>query len=388
MTNFSKYFFTFTFDLLSLRMRLEDLELTLTPGLGVKGVVHLLECFPTAEHVFQASESELREVSKLRVQAIKSILERKGRRAAEREMEYCNKHNISILASTDSDYPTLLKECNDYPHIIYVRGDKAALQQPMLSMVGTRDISHYGERVCQYLIHDLAERIPNLTIVSGLAFGVDSACHRLALEYGLKCVAVVANPLPDVTPVQHSNLAREIVESGGAIISELPSSTHQNGMLYVARNRIIAGLSEGTIVIESGASGGSLLTAGYADDYNRVVMATPGRIGDRSAIGTNALIRNRKAQMVLSAEDIIKELMWDVNLKEELQRAAPLLRVELTRDEAGLLNCFRSDDPLSMAELEELSSLDHPTLTALLLSLEISGEIRQLPGNRYEKLRR
>ena len=234
----------------------------------------------------------------------------------------------------------------------------------------------------------MAERIPNLTIVSGLAFGVDSACHRLALEYGLKCVAVVANPLPDVTPVQHSNLAREIVESGGAIISELPSSTHQNGMLYVARNRIIAGLSEGTIVIESGASGGSLLTAGYADDYNRVVMATPGRIGDRSAIGTNALIRNRKAQMVLSAEDIIKELMWDVNLKEELQRPAPLLRVELTRDEAGLLNCFRSDDPLSMAELEELSSLDHPTLTALLLSLEISGEIRQLPGNRYEKLRR
>ena len=369
-------------------MRLEDLELVLTPALGVKGVVRLLECFPTAKHIFEASAEELRRVSRLREQAIENIISRQARRLAEREVEYCAKHNINILASTDKEYPALLRECNDYPHIIYVKGSVDLLSQPMLSMVGTREISHYGERVCQYLIRGLAERIPNLVIVSGLAFGVDSACHRMAMEYGLKTVAVIANPLPEVTPTQHTSLAREIVERGGAIISELPSSTRQNGSLYVARNRIIAALSEGTILIESGANGGSLLTAGYADDYNRTVMAVPGRIGDRSALGTNTLIRNRKAQMVLSAEDIIRELMWDVNLADEI-KSKPLEQLpELTKDEMGLLGCFRSDDPLSLAELQTLSSLDMSTLTALLLSLEISGAIRQLPGNRYEKLRR
>ncbi len=369
-------------------MQIEDLALVFTPQLGVKGVVHLLECFGSAERIFSASESELREVGRLREEAVCNLMERTGFRAARREWEYCERNAIRILASTDEGYPSLLREANDYPHILYGVGDLKALQGPCLSMVGTRDYTPYGSRVCDYLIRELAERVPNLVIVSGLAFGVDSICHRLALECGVRTVAVVANPLPQVTPAQHTRLAHEIVERGGAIVSELPSSTKQNGNFYVARNRIIAALSEGTVLVESSASGGSLLTAQYADGYNRVVMAPPGRVGDRTAQGPNTLIRNRKAQMILSAEDVIRELMWDVNLEGVRERDLQKVPVSLTRDEEGLLSCFRSDDPLTLSELQELSSLDTGTLTALLIGLELSGSIRQLPGNRYEKLRR
>ena len=368
-------------------MQIEDLALVFTPQLGVKGVAHLLECFGSASRIFSATESELREVGSLREEAIRNLIERNGLRAARNEMAYCERHRIQILASTDPSYPRLLREANDYPHILYGVGDLSALQGPCLSMVGTREYTPYGERVCGYLIRELAERIPDLVIVSGLAFGIDSICHRLALECGIRTVAVIANPLPEVTPTQHSYLAREIVERGGAIVTELPSSAKQKGNFYVPRNRIIAALSEGTILIESPASGGSLLTAQYADGYNRVVMATPGRVGDRTAIGPNTLIRNRKAQMVLSAEDVIRELMWDLHLEgvRERKKEEP---IPLTGDEAGLLGCFRSDDPLTVGELQELSSLDMGTLTALLISLELAGAIRQLPGNRYEKLRR
>lgn len=368
-------------------MRVEDLALVMTPGLGTKGVNFLLAEMGSAEALFSASEAQLRAVGLRREEAIRGILSRVGFAAAEAELRHCERHGIRALASTDEEYPALLRESPDHPHILYCVGDRTLFGRPMLAMVGTREQSPYGERVCRYLIEGLAERVPDLVIVSGLAFGIDSVCHRLALECGLKTVAVVANSLPGVTPTQHSHLAREMVEAGGAILSELPSSTKQNGSYYVPRNRIIAGLCEGLVLIESPASGGSLVTAQFADDYHRVVMAVPGRLGDRTALGPNSWIRNRKAQMILSAEDIVRELMWDMR-EGYTAPVQPKEEAPLTRDEEGLYGCFRSDDPLSLSELQELSSLDMPTLTALLMSLELAGKIRLLPGNRYEKLRR
>ncbi len=367
-------------------MKLEDLMLSMTPGLGTKGVNHLLAKLGSAEAIFRASEAELRAAELRREEALRGILTRAGRSAAEAEMRHCERHGVWAIASTDREYPSLMREVADYPHILYGMGDRTLFERPMLAMVGTREQTPYGERVCRYLIEGLAERIPEVVIVSGLAFGIDGVCHRLALECGLKTVAVVANPLPEVTPTQHAHLAREIVQAGGAILSELPSSTKQNGRYYIPRNRIIAALCEGLVLVESPASGGSLVTAQFADDYHRVVMAVPGRVGDRTALGPNSWIRNRKAQMVLSAEDIIRELMWDLR-EGYTSKPSTTEEAPLTRDEEGLYSCFRSDDPLSLSELQELSSLDTPTLTALLMSLELAGRIRLLPGNRYEKLR-
>lgn len=367
-------------------MRIEDLALVMTPGLGVKGVALLLERFTSAEAVFRASEAELND-ARLQRRAVEGIFSRAGWRAAEQELLHCERNGVWALASTDEEYPALLREIDDFPHILYGVGNRDLFRSPMLAMVGTREQSPYGERACRYLIEGLAERMPDLVIVSGLAFGIDSTCHRLALECGLRTVGVVANPLPEITPPQHSRLAREMVERGGAILSELPSSTKQKGCYYVARNRIIAGLCEGLVLVESPASGGSLLTAQFADDYHRVVMAVPGRVGDRTAVGPNTWIRNRKAQMILSAEDVVREVMWDLR-PEGVQSPKQAEEVPLTRDEEGLFGCFRTDDPLSFAELQEFSSLDTSTLTALLMSLELSGHIRLLPGNRYEKLKR
>ena len=366
-------------------MTLDDLALALTPSLGVKGIRHLLACFGSAEAVFAASEADLRRAGQLREPALRSLLGRAGFRAAEHEAAHAARHGLKIVAQTDIEYPPLMREMNDNPHILYIEGAAEALHGPCLSLVGTREASPYGERVCDRLIRDLAARIPDLVVVSGLAFGIDSICHRAALAYGLRTVAVVASALPDITPAQHAGLARDIVAAGGAVVSELPSSTRQNGSYYVARNRIIAGLSEGTVVVESPASGGALVTANCADSYNRVVMAVPGRIGDRTAWGTNALIRNRKAQMILSAEDIIRELMWDLRPETAPERPQPQAEpLPLTDDEARLLACFRSDDPMTAAELAAASGFDAGALSALLVGLELAGAVRQLPGNRYE----
>ncbi len=207
------------------------------------------------------------------------------------------------------------------------------------------------------------------------------------MDCGLRTVAVVPCALPEVLPASHTHLAREIVERGGAVVTELPSITKQAGDLYPARNRIIAGLSEGTVVIESPVGGGSLQTADYADGYGRAVMALPGRVGDESARGSNILIRNQKARIVLSAEDVVRELGWD--LRPKMTRPVqPRKEIPLTADEQGLLGCFRSNDPLSVAQLQELCGLDPGALSVLLMGLELSGAVHKQPGNLYVKTRR
>lgn len=366
-------------------MTIEDIALTMTPGIGVKGAVHLLECFGDARHVFAASEEELTGRAELRADLARHIVRRTALPAAEREWSYCRKNGITVVVSTDPEYPSLLREIPDYPHVLYVRGNTAALSMRCVSIVGTREATPYGQRMCNELVRGLAERVPEVCVVSGLAFGIDVAAHRAALAAGAKTLAVVANALPDVTPSQHESVARDIVDAGGAIVSELHAQVKQKGTFYLARNRIIAGLSSGTVVVESPCAGGSLMTAHCADGYDRSVLAVPGRAVDAASRGTNLLIRNKKAQLVMSAEDIITELMWDIGPAGVGPRPKSQTP-ELTADEAGLLACFRSSDPLSTEELGTLCGLGAGEMSVLLLGLEMAGAIRQLPGNRYIKL--
>lgn len=320
-------------------MTLEDIALQMTPGIGVKGAAHLLEVFGDARRIFAASHDELAGAARLRPEPLRAILQRKGFPAAERELLYCRRNGIRPIASTDPEYPPLLRDIPDPPHVIYLRGELRALHMRCLSVVGTRTATPYGETMCHALIERLAERVDELSIVSGLAFGIDAAAHRAALACRVPTVAVVANPLPGVTPTQHAGLARDILEQGGALLTELHSQTRQNGSLFLARNRIIAALSAGTLVVESPASGGSLFTAHCADGYNRTVMALPGRVTDRMSAGTNFLIRNQKAQMILTADDIITELQWENAAPQRDTRTETPGDRRLTPDEraAGLL---------------------------------------------------
>ena len=313
----------------------EDIALQMTPGIGVKSAVHLLECFGSAARIFAATEEELTGRAALRPEAARQIVRRKGFPAAERELEHCRRNGLIAVASTDPQYPALLRETPDYPHVLYIKGDAEALTARCIAVVGTRDATPYGQHMCNRLIEGLAERVPGLCIVSGLAFGIDAAAHRAALAAGVRTVAVLANPLPGVTPAQHAGLARDILDHGGALVTELPSQTKQNGSFYLARNRIIAALGAGCVVVESPDSGGSLFTAHGPDPATlRPKVPTP----------------------------------------------------ELTPDEAGLLGCFRTNDPVTTEHLAGASGLDPGTLATLLVGLELAGAVRQLPGNRYMKL--
>jgi DNA processing protein len=279
----------------------------------------------------------------------------------------------------------MMLEMSLFPHILYVRGEVSALNMRCVSMVGTRKLSTYGQTMCDRLVRQLAERVPDLCIVSGLAFGIDAHCHRAALRYGVPTVAVIANALPEVTPSAHSDLARDIIAHGGAIVSELHSNSKQTGDFYLARNQIIAGMSEGTVVVEAPGESGALSTAENALDYGRIVMAVPGRATDEVSFGTNNLIKFDKAAMVCSGEDIVRALTWDLYVPEVGPKPEKEV-MGISADAKGLLGCFTSGNSVSVDALSVITALDHTALAPILLELEFAGKVKRLPGGSYEPI--
>ncbi len=363
-------------------MIIDDIALTLTPGLGPKGIVHLIEVFGSAERIFAASRGELVSRAQLREGVADAIVAKVGYSSAKREVAHCQRNSITAVAATDSSYPPLLREVADRPHVLYVMGRVEALHRRCVSVVGTRRVSSYGQLHCVEFVHNLSTLIEGITIVSGLAFGVDSEAHRASLQYGVPTVAVLANPLPQVNPGQHSALARDIIKRGGALVSEFHSQVKQRGNLYTARNRIIAALSSATLLVESPLSGGSMVTAHYAAGYERLVMAIPGRVNDQNSKGCNLLIANRTALLYYSAEQLARELMWDIDAPSD--RAVVVAdEPDLSVEQRGLMECFRSEEPLSISDLATLTSLDVATLSTMLLELELMGKLRVVSGNRY-----
>ena len=367
-------------------MVIEDLALLFVRGLGSRGIVHLIDHFGSAEAIYNAPLSALINDAKLRKDVAERIVAREGMQEAKREIEYCRKNQIYPIAATDEEYPEALRETSDRPHVLFARGNIKALNMRTLSMVGTREASPSGIHSADKIIAGLATQIPNLCIISGLAYGIDSACHRSALAHNATTVAVVADILPNVSPAPNRNLADEILRMGGAIVSELHSQTKQNGQLFIARNRIIAGLSMGTLIVESPASGGSLATADIADSYGRTVMALPGRITDTQSFGSNNLIRTGKARMVLTANDVIEDMGWDTELSttEAATEASPLDKLNPT--EQIIYKAFDSAVTLNWAELTAQTGLTMGELAMSLMDMELKGVVRCLPGKRYERI--
>lgn len=366
-------------------MTVDDLALLFTRGVGSRTTHHLIELFGSAEAVFAASREELIMRAELRPEIAECIVRREGFASAYREIEFCRKHNICAIAATDDDYPQALRETSDRPHVLFVRGDVGALSRNLLSMVGTRHMSPSGQDVCNNLIRQLGEQVDRLSIVSGLAYGIDAACHRAALTYNVNTIAVVASSLPNVTPTAHTALANDIIEHGGAILSELHSQSPQNGSLFLARNRIIAGLSMGTLVVESPSTGGSLATADMADSYGRLVMAVPGRISDSSSFGTNNLIRSGKARLVLTASDIIDDMGWphlsnSMSLDDDTSQAIN----NLNGVERLVYDTIAASTAITTIEMLDKTQLSLGELAMVVMNLEIRGVIRKLPGQRYE----
>ena len=365
-------------------MTIEDFALLFTRGIGSRGAAHLIDYFGSAEALLGASRAELIEGAGLRSELAERILAREGMSLAEREIKYCRKHNIRALAATDEEYPSLLRDTPDRPHVLFVCGDVAALRGSMLSVVGTRAMTPHGQHITTSLVGDLATMVDDLVVVSGLAYGVDAAAHRAALAHGVRTVAVVANALPDVTPAAHRSLADDILRNGGAIVSELHSATRQNGTLFLARNRIIAALSAATLVAESPASGGSLATADIADSYHRVVLALPGRASDSASFGSNNLIRTGKARLVLTAADVLEDVGWQCSVPTQSCTESETL--QLTDAQSRIYDIISSEQTIDMDTLLARSSMSFGELSMVIMELELKGVIRCLAGRKYEKI--
>lgn len=376
-------------------MIIDDIALTFVHGLGIKGCRLLLDIFGSARAIFDASDDELQLRGGV---ARKSMLwgalhSADPWREAEKVLKHAERYNIKPLASTDPAYPRLLAEIPDAPHVIYTQGNIENLHRPSLSVVGTRNMTTYGQRMGIRVVEQLHELVPEVSIVSGLAFGNDGNAHRAALGCGAATVAVIANALPDVTPTEHRTLADLILRDGGTIITEVSSQTKNNGRFFIPRNRIIAGLSSGTLVVESPYGGGSLQTVDFALDYGRIAMALPGRADDKNSFGSNIYIKQLKAAMVCSGSDVVHELGWDAVACGEgpdKEVAAPVVAavetVNLSSDERQVYDAMGVGEAVDYDTLVERSGLPVQQVMSLIMGLELAGVVRILPGKRVERV--
>lgn len=303
---------------------------------------------------------------------------------ARKEMEFINKHSIRTLFISDEDYPILLKETPDAPVMLYVLGNADLNSQPLLSVVGTRRCTAYGTSFCKSFINDLSVYFPDATVVSGLAYGIDAASHISSIESGLKTMAVMAHGLDTIYPSAHRDLARRIIASGGAIVSEYPSKTRPYQRNFLQRNRIVAGLCEATVVVESEQRGGAMSTANLAFSYSREVFAVPGRYSDQYSAGCNQLISRNKAHIFTTVADFMNIMNWKI---PAIGMPAPKksLFPELSGEMALVFEAIRKKgNTVAIDELHQKTGLSMPALMSALTDLEFEGVIVKLPGARYE----
>lgn len=303
---------------------------------------------------------------------------------AKKELEFIERHSIRALFLLDDDYPILLKEIHDAPVILYVLGKADLNSQPVFNVVGTRRCTPYGSSFCKSFISDIAPYYPDALVVSGLAYGIDASAHMAALESGLVTVGVMAHGLDTIYPSAHRDLARRIIASGGAIVSEYPTKTRPFQRNFLQRNRIVAGLCEATVVVESEIRGGAMSTANLAFSYSREVFAVPGRINDVSSSGCNQLIARDKAHIFTSVADFMNIMNWKI---PAIGAPAPQksLFPELTGDMALVFNFIhKMNRPVAIDEIHMTTGLSMPVLMSALTDLEFEGIIVKLPGARYE----
>ena len=358
-----------------------QLALTRIPMIGHALARELLKHFNwSPEAIFRARKTDLERIpgiGPLRAQAIREFRDFPG---IEKEIRQLEKYQICTCFITDPLYPPLLKDCPDAPILLYYRGQMDCNHQRTLSIVGTRHQTAYGRELCAQLIRDLRSYDP--IVISGLALGIDITAHQAALENGLKTIAVLAHGLDRIYPPQHQTIARQMLEHGGWI-SEFPPGTQPEREHFPQRNRIIAGMSEGTLIVETGVSGGSMITAYLASGYQRVVMALPGRVTDLRSAGCLSLIRNQIAVPITSADDIAEELGWKQAPGPTAAKPQPLFH-EWSPAEQAIVDLFVEKNPRHVEEIYLYSRLSSTEAASVLLQLELQGYLRSMPGKMYE----
>ncbi|MFQ6084115.1 MAG: DNA-processing protein DprA [Candidatus Aminicenantia bacterium] len=356
-------------------------SLHLLTGTNLRLIKELKRKFISAENIFHSKKEELINAG-LSEKKVKMIVSKEIINRAEEELNQIEKKGYHILSIEDENYPVLLKEIYDPPVVLYCAGDKEMLNQPSIAIVGTRRPTPYGRVVAEKLSSDLASR--ELTIISGLARGIDSIAHQGSLQAKGKTIAVLGSGLNYVYPKENLSLFNKIVESG-AVISEFPLDAPPLNFHFPIRNRIISGLSLGVIVVEAAQRSGSLITARLALDQGREVMAVPGNITSKYSQGTNWLIKDG-AKLISSWKDVVEELPLPV--KEEIfskEKKEEKVFPKLTSEEEKVLNALKLDEKIHIDSLSEITELSVSQLLSILLSLELEGLIIQYPGKYFQR---
>ena len=307
---------------------------------------------------------------------------------AEFELKFMQEHQIRALTPLDDDYPQRLCECADAPLVIYYRGNSDLNLSKVVSVVGTRQCTQYGKDLIHRFMTDLRQLCPQVLVVSGLAYGVDICAHREALDCGYDTVAVLAHGLDQIYPYRHRETAVQMVSHGG-LLTEFMSNTSADKPNFVRRNRIVAGMADACVVVESAARGGGLITAEIAQSYDRAVFAFPGAVGMKYSEGCNHLIRDNVAGLITSADDFVKAMGWSIETLRQQANAKGIERnlfPDLSPEESSVVNLLQQTNDLQLNILSVKTGIPIGQLTALLFQLEMKGVVKPLAGGMYHLL--
>jgi len=359
---------------------LYQIALTLVPNIGAVHAKALIEIYGNAESIFKAKKKELDAIAGIGTVRAKSIKDFTDFSSSEEEIKFIEKYKITPLFINSENYPKRLLNCYDSPSLLYYRGNADLNSSKIISIVGTRNNSAYGKLVCEKFVDELKSE--NIIIVSGLAFGIDTIAHKAALKTDLQTVAVLAHGLDRIYPQQNKSLAKQMIEQGG-LLTDFISNTNPDKQNFPKRNRIVAGMCDAVVVIESSKKGGSLITAELGNSYNKDVFAIPGRVNDSKSEGCNYLIQNNKAALINSAGDFLNMMNWKSTPKPSAKKQRELF-IELSPDEKIIVDILQQQDGIQIDELYFKSGLSSSAVAAALLMLEMQNVVLSLPGKVYK----
>ncbi|MDP3914273.1 MAG: DNA-processing protein DprA [Bacteroidota bacterium] len=356
------------------------IAISLIPGIGAVTARNLIAYVGSVEGVFQEKEKNLMKIPGIGEVNAQRVVRQNVLERAKREVDFILKNRIKTFFYLDENYPTRLKNCSDAPLILYFRGNANLNGPRIISVVGTRNATNYGKELCDELIRTFSERSYPVLVVSGLAYGIDIHAHKACLKYNIPTVGVFAHGLDNIYPALHAPIASKMLEKGG-VLTDFISESKIDRQNFLRRNRIIAGLADATIVVESAEKGGALVTADIANSYNRDVFAFPGRSNDPFSKGCNKLIKLNEAVLIENVADIEKAMNWDVKISSNRVFQTSLF-VELTPEEQKLVDLLKGGDRF-VDEITIETQMPMSRVSALLLGLEFKGLIISLPGKMY-----
>lgn len=362
------------------------IALSLFPRIGAINARKLVAYLGSVEAVFEMPEKEMKLISELTPNLIKNVISNREQvlERARNEIEFINKYKLKTFFYLDKTYPKRLSLCEDAPIIMYMKGDINLNSPRIISVVGTRKSTESGRELTNELIGGLKDKGIEILVVSGLAYGIDVAAHKAALKHQLPTIGVMGHGLNTIYPAAHTSIAKEMVAKNGALLTDFTSNSAIDPGNFLRRNRIVAGLADCTIVVESAAKGGALVTADIADSYNRDVFAFPGRPTDQYAAGCNSLIKNNKAGLIENSADLMALMGWEPNQKPFQSQ----LIIDFSPEEKQIVTILNSCEIATSDYISRQSNLSIPIINSILLDLEFKNVVKSLPGNRFKLLSR